>query len=159
MSLFTLFVCTDRCFLLTPPPDVDTEDSEHSNQSYHSEKTLSERLGILTNQGLIQVVKVFVDWMRTNTDIILMCAQVQQPYSAVQCCILIGQRVFSFIFYNSSRKSQVYITYRRFYSNSRGMRNKTLRGVLRQENNSLRGFSLFCSLHEFFHNIIINSNV
>ncbi|KAF4076133.1 hypothetical protein AMELA_G00226810 [Ameiurus melas] len=56
----------------------DDVDSEHSNQSYHSEKTLSERLGILTNQGLIQVVKVFIDWMRTNTDIILMCAQSSQ---------------------------------------------------------------------------------
>ena len=31
---------------------------------------------ILTTQGLIQVVKVFIDWLRTNTDIILMCAQV-----------------------------------------------------------------------------------
>lgn len=49
----------------------------HSNQSVHSEKTLSERLEILTDQGLIQVVKVFVDWLRTNTDIIVMCAQVK----------------------------------------------------------------------------------
>lgn len=44
----------------------------------HSEKTLLEKLEILTNQGLIQVVKVFVDWLRTNTDIILMCAQVRE---------------------------------------------------------------------------------
>ncbi|KAI4889102.1 hypothetical protein NFI96_018632 [Prochilodus magdalenae] len=58
--------------------ESDAEDSEHSNQSFHSEKTLSERLEILTNQGLIQVVKVFVDWLRTNTDIILMCAQSSQ---------------------------------------------------------------------------------
>ncbi|KAG9283697.1 protein SMG5 [Astyanax mexicanus] len=58
--------------------ESETEDSEHSNQSFHSEKTLSERLEILTNQGLIQVVKVFVDWLRTNTDIILMCAQSSQ---------------------------------------------------------------------------------
>lgn len=63
-------------FFSPSPPDVDTDDSEHSSQSYHSEKTLSERLEILTNQGLIQVVKVFVDWLRTNTDIVLMCAQV-----------------------------------------------------------------------------------
>ncbi|KAJ3597391.1 hypothetical protein NHX12_000918 [Muraenolepis orangiensis] len=42
------------------------------------EKTLSEKLQILTNQGLIQVVKVFIDWLRTNTDIILMCAQSSQ---------------------------------------------------------------------------------
>uniref|UniRef100_A0A672JZY1 Nonsense-mediated mRNA decay factor n=1 Tax=Sinocyclocheilus grahami TaxID=75366 RepID=A0A672JZY1_SINGR len=58
--------------------DSDSEGSEHSNHSFHSEKTLSERLVILTNQGLIQVVKVFLDWLRTNTDIILMCAQSSQ---------------------------------------------------------------------------------
>ncbi|XP_037310556.2 nonsense-mediated mRNA decay factor SMG5 [Pungitius pungitius] len=58
--------------------DSDSEGSQHSAQSVHSEKTLLEKLGILTNQGLIQVVKVFVDWLRTNTDIILMCAQSSQ---------------------------------------------------------------------------------
>ncbi|KAJ7985451.1 hypothetical protein DPEC_G00352170 [Dallia pectoralis] len=58
--------------------DSDSEVSVHSNQSVRSEKTLSERLEILTDQGLIQVVKVFVDWLRTNTDIIVMCAQSSQ---------------------------------------------------------------------------------
>ncbi|XP_061738324.1 nonsense-mediated mRNA decay factor SMG5 [Nerophis ophidion] len=58
--------------------DSDAEDSQHSVQSVHSEKTLLEKLEILTNQGLIQVVKVFIDWLRTNTDIILMCAQSSQ---------------------------------------------------------------------------------
>ncbi|KAF4102804.1 nonsense-mediated mRNA decay factor SMG5 [Onychostoma macrolepis] len=67
----------DNGTLLTNP-DSDSEGSEHSNHSIHSEKTLSERLEILTNQGLIQVVKVFLDWLRTNTDIILMCAQSSQ---------------------------------------------------------------------------------
>ncbi|XP_062841759.1 nonsense-mediated mRNA decay factor SMG5 [Trichomycterus rosablanca] len=62
----------------TNDDDAESVDSEHSNQSYHSEKTLSEKLDILTNQGLIQVVKVFLDWLRTNTDIILMCAQSSQ---------------------------------------------------------------------------------
>uniref|UniRef100_A0A3Q3M3G3 Nonsense-mediated mRNA decay factor n=1 Tax=Mastacembelus armatus TaxID=205130 RepID=A0A3Q3M3G3_9TELE len=68
----------------TPPPgdssylDSDSEVSQHSSQSVQSEKTLLEKLEILTNQGLIQVVKVFVDWLRTNTDIILMCAQSSQ---------------------------------------------------------------------------------
>lgn len=56
--------------------DSDSEGSQHSSQSVRSEKTLLEKLEILTNQGLIQVVKVFVDWLRTNTDIIVMCAQV-----------------------------------------------------------------------------------
>uniref|UniRef100_A0A8D3APG8 Nonsense-mediated mRNA decay factor n=1 Tax=Scophthalmus maximus TaxID=52904 RepID=A0A8D3APG8_SCOMX len=58
--------------------ESDSEGSQHSTQSVHSEKTLLEKLEILTNQGLIQVVKVFVDWLRTNTDIILMCAQSSQ---------------------------------------------------------------------------------
>ncbi|KAG7216503.1 hypothetical protein INR49_001989 [Caranx melampygus] len=58
--------------------DSDSEGSQHSTQSVHSEKTLLEKLDILTNQGLIQVVKVFLDWLRTNTDIILMCAQSSQ---------------------------------------------------------------------------------
>lgn len=57
--------------------DSDSEESQHSAPSVRSEKTLLEKLEILTNQGLIQVVKVFVDWLRTNTDIILMCAQVR----------------------------------------------------------------------------------
>lgn len=68
--------------LLPSPPldsDSDSEGSQHSTQSAHSEKTLLEKLEILTNQGLIQVVKVFIDWLRTNTDIILMCAQVREP--------------------------------------------------------------------------------
>ncbi|TRY55317.1 hypothetical protein DNTS_013468 [Danionella cerebrum] len=59
-------------------PDSESEGSEHSNRSFHTEKTLSERLEILTNQRLLQVVKVFLDWLRTNTDIILMCAQSSQ---------------------------------------------------------------------------------
>ncbi|XP_056141944.1 nonsense-mediated mRNA decay factor SMG5 [Lampris incognitus] len=58
--------------------DSDSEGSQHSNQSVHSEKTLPEKLEILTNQGLLQVVKVFADWLRTNTDIILMCAKNSQ---------------------------------------------------------------------------------
>uniref|UniRef100_A0A3Q1CMV9 Nonsense-mediated mRNA decay factor n=1 Tax=Amphiprion ocellaris TaxID=80972 RepID=A0A3Q1CMV9_AMPOC len=62
----------------SPDLDSDSEGSQHSTQSVHSEKTLLEKLEILTNQGLIQVVKVFVDWLRTNTDIILMCAQSSQ---------------------------------------------------------------------------------
>lgn len=61
----------------SPDLDSDSEGSQHSTQSVHSEKTLLEKLEIMTNQGLIQVVKVFLDWLRTNTDIILMCAQVR----------------------------------------------------------------------------------
>lgn len=56
--------------------DSDSECSQHSCQSARSEKTLLEKLEILANQGLIQAVKIFIDWLRANTDIILMCAQV-----------------------------------------------------------------------------------
>uniref|UniRef100_A0A3P8P9G0 Nonsense-mediated mRNA decay factor n=1 Tax=Astatotilapia calliptera TaxID=8154 RepID=A0A3P8P9G0_ASTCA len=62
----------------SPDLDSDSEGSQHSTESVHSEKTLLEKLEIMTNQGLIQVVKVFLDWLRTNTDIILMCAQSSQ---------------------------------------------------------------------------------
>lgn len=65
----------------TSDNDFDS-DSEGSQQSTHSptpnEKTPLEKMEILTNQGLLQVVKVFADWLRTNTDIILMCAQSSQ---------------------------------------------------------------------------------
>uniref|UniRef100_A0A8C7YC73 Nonsense-mediated mRNA decay factor n=1 Tax=Oryzias sinensis TaxID=183150 RepID=A0A8C7YC73_9TELE len=65
------------CFL-SSDLDSESEESQHSAPSVRSEKTLLEKLEILTNQGLIQVVKVFVDWLRTNTDIIVMCAQSSQ---------------------------------------------------------------------------------
>lgn len=58
--------------------DSDGDGSQSSQPWAHSEKTLLEKLEILTNQGLIQVVKLFLDWLRTNTDIILMCAQSSQ---------------------------------------------------------------------------------
>lgn len=64
-------------FFCSPDLDSDSECSQNSCQSVRSEKTLLEKLEILTNQGLIQVVKIFVDWLRANTDIILMCAQVR----------------------------------------------------------------------------------
>ncbi|XP_057690572.1 nonsense-mediated mRNA decay factor SMG5 [Corythoichthys intestinalis] len=43
-----------------------------------SEKTLPEKLEILSRQGLIRVVKVFADWLGTNADIVLACAQSSQ---------------------------------------------------------------------------------
>lgn len=77
-------------------PDSDSEGSVHSNHTFHSEKTLSERLEILTNQGLIQVVKVFLDWLRTNTDIILMCAQV---HVKLNVCILVNSIIIYLLMY------------------------------------------------------------
>lgn len=76
------FVWLIFLWLLSLDLDSDSEGSQHSTQSVQSEKTLLEKLEILSNQGLIQVVKVFVDWLRTNTDIILMCAQVRDKFSS-----------------------------------------------------------------------------
>uniref|UniRef100_A0A673IHK4 Nonsense-mediated mRNA decay factor n=1 Tax=Sinocyclocheilus rhinocerous TaxID=307959 RepID=A0A673IHK4_9TELE len=90
-----------RCFRLAPTfsnvllrPAAPTNPAPDSNPTPVQEATpLAEEISrnmspeiangtndneILTNQGLIQVVKVFLDWLRTNTDIILMCAQSSQ---------------------------------------------------------------------------------
>ncbi|XP_064416640.1 nonsense-mediated mRNA decay factor SMG5 isoform X2 [Latimeria chalumnae] len=56
----------------------DSEASVTSSKSSKNEKTIQERLDILTNEGLLPTVKVFLDWLRTNTDIIVMCAQSSQ---------------------------------------------------------------------------------
>lgn len=56
----------------------DSEASDTSNKSLQKEKTPLEKLEILSNEGLLITVKVFLDWLRTNTDIILMCAQSSQ---------------------------------------------------------------------------------
>uniref|UniRef100_A0A673IHI7 Nonsense-mediated mRNA decay factor n=1 Tax=Sinocyclocheilus rhinocerous TaxID=307959 RepID=A0A673IHI7_9TELE len=79
-----------RCFRLAPTfsnvllrPAAPTNPAPDSNPTPVQEATplaeeISRNMKILTNQGLIQVVKVFLDWLRTNTDIILMCAQSSQ---------------------------------------------------------------------------------
>lgn len=64
--------------------DSDSEGSQQSSPSVQNEKTLLEKLEMLSNQRLIQVVKVFVDWLRTNTDIILTCAQVSEHITLCQ---------------------------------------------------------------------------
>ncbi|XP_059574762.1 nonsense-mediated mRNA decay factor SMG5 [Alligator mississippiensis] len=56
----------------------DSEESVTSNKSCRNEKSLEEKLEILTNEGLLPTVKVFLDWLRTNTDLIIMCAQSSQ---------------------------------------------------------------------------------
>lgn len=54
----------------------DSEESISSNKSCRNERSLQEKLEIMTNEGLLLTVKVFLDWLRTNTDLIIMCAQV-----------------------------------------------------------------------------------
>ncbi|XP_068108271.1 nonsense-mediated mRNA decay factor SMG5 isoform X2 [Hyperolius riggenbachi] len=63
----------------TEQADVsDSEESVESNKSCHNERSLQERLEIITSEGLLGTVKIFLDWLRTNTDIIIMCAQSSQ---------------------------------------------------------------------------------
>ena len=47
-----------------------------STKSCRNERSLQEKLEIVSNEGLLLTVKVFLDWQRTNTDFIIMCAQV-----------------------------------------------------------------------------------
>ncbi|XP_073179473.1 nonsense-mediated mRNA decay factor SMG5 isoform X2 [Lepidochelys kempii] len=56
----------------------DSEESITSNKSCRNERSLQEKLEIITNEGLLPTVKVFLDWLRTNTDLIIMCAQSSQ---------------------------------------------------------------------------------
>ncbi|KAG8432059.1 hypothetical protein GDO86_019524 [Hymenochirus boettgeri] len=54
----------------------DSEESLLSNKSSsHNERSLQERLETITNEGLLATVKIFLDWLRANTDIVVMCAQ------------------------------------------------------------------------------------
>ncbi|OCT69448.1 protein SMG5 [Xenopus laevis] len=56
----------------------DSEESMLSSKSCRNEKTLQERLEIITSEGLLVTVKIFLDWLRANTDIVIMCAQSSQ---------------------------------------------------------------------------------
>ncbi|XP_053134220.1 nonsense-mediated mRNA decay factor SMG5 [Hemicordylus capensis] len=56
----------------------ESEESVCSNKSCRNERSLQEKLEIITHEGLLPTVKVFLDWLRTNTDLIIMCAQSSQ---------------------------------------------------------------------------------
>ncbi|XP_071970707.1 nonsense-mediated mRNA decay factor SMG5 isoform X3 [Engystomops pustulosus] len=56
----------------------DSEESVKSDKSSPNERSLQERLEVITSEGLLASVKVFLDWLRSNTDIIIMCAQSSQ---------------------------------------------------------------------------------
>uniref|UniRef100_A0A8B9G638 Nonsense-mediated mRNA decay factor n=1 Tax=Amazona collaria TaxID=241587 RepID=A0A8B9G638_9PSIT len=56
----------------------DSEESISSPRSCRDERSLQEKLHIMGSEGLLLTVKVFLDWLRTNTDLILMCAQSSQ---------------------------------------------------------------------------------
>nr|XP_034953676.1 protein SMG5 [Zootoca vivipara] len=64
---------------MTEQDDVsESEESVSSSKSCRNERSLQEKLEIITNEGLLPTVKVFLDWLRTNTDLIIMCAQSSQ---------------------------------------------------------------------------------
>ncbi|XP_044532776.1 protein SMG5 isoform X3 [Gracilinanus agilis] len=56
----------------------ESEESVSSGRSCHNERSIQEKLRILMAEGLLPAVKVFLDWLRTNTDLIIMCAQSSQ---------------------------------------------------------------------------------
>ncbi|EDL15301.1 mCG8836, isoform CRA_b [Mus musculus] len=56
----------------------ESEGSESSNRSCRNERSLQEKLQALMAEGLLPAVKVFLDWLRTNPDLIIVCAQSSQ---------------------------------------------------------------------------------
>ncbi|XP_077883510.1 nonsense-mediated mRNA decay factor SMG5 isoform X2 [Ictidomys tridecemlineatus] len=56
----------------------ESEGSESSGRSCRNERSLQEKLQVLTAEGLLPAVKVFLDWLRTNPDLIIVCAQSSQ---------------------------------------------------------------------------------
>ncbi|KAF6075947.1 SMG5 nonsense mediated mRNA decay factor [Phyllostomus discolor] len=56
----------------------ESEGSESSGRSCRNERSIQEKLQVLTAEGLLPAVKVFLDWLRTNPDLIVVCAQSSQ---------------------------------------------------------------------------------
>ncbi|KAG8146524.1 putative To mCG8836 isoform 1 protein, partial [Naja naja] len=81
---------------LAPEPDdvSESEESISSSRSCRNERSLQEKLEIISGEGLLPTVKVFLDWLRTNTDLIIMCAQMPwlrkkkryPPVFKLSCC-------------------------------------------------------------------------
>ncbi|XP_021568494.1 protein SMG5 isoform X3 [Carlito syrichta] len=56
----------------------ESEGSESSGRSCRNERSIQEKLQVLVAEGLLPAVKVFLDWLRTNPDLIIVCAQSSQ---------------------------------------------------------------------------------
>lgn len=56
----------------------ESEGSESSGRSFRNERSIQEKLQVLMAEGLLPAVKVFLDWLRTNPDLIVVCAQSSQ---------------------------------------------------------------------------------
>ncbi|XP_044771812.1 protein SMG5 isoform X4 [Neomonachus schauinslandi] len=56
----------------------ESEGSESSGRSCRNERSVQEKLQVLAAEGLLPAVKVFLDWLRANPDLIVVCAQSSQ---------------------------------------------------------------------------------
>ncbi|XP_036778400.2 nonsense-mediated mRNA decay factor SMG5 isoform X1 [Manis pentadactyla] len=56
----------------------ESEGSESSGRSCRNERSIQEKLQVLMAEGLLPAVKVFLDWLQTNPDLIIVCAQSSQ---------------------------------------------------------------------------------
>ena len=55
----------------------ESEGSESSGRSCRNERSVQEKLQVLAAEGLLPAVKVFLDWLRANPELIVVCAQVR----------------------------------------------------------------------------------
>uniref|UniRef100_A0A452UVZ4 Nonsense-mediated mRNA decay factor n=1 Tax=Ursus maritimus TaxID=29073 RepID=A0A452UVZ4_URSMA len=60
------------------PDGSESEGSESSGHSCRNERSVQEKLQVLAAEGLLPAVKVFLDWLRANPDLIVVCAQSSQ---------------------------------------------------------------------------------
>lgn len=73
--------CQEFIPVLCPHPPAleegsESEGSESSGRSCRNERSIQEKLQVLMAEGLLPAVKVFLDWLQTNPDLIIVCAQV-----------------------------------------------------------------------------------
>lgn len=79
-SLLPCLLVAHPSFCLPLPASEEgseSEGSESSGRSFRNERSIQEKLQVLMAEGLLPAVKVFLDWLRTNPDLIVVCAQVR----------------------------------------------------------------------------------
>lgn len=71
--------CSSQLCLPLPASEEgsESEGSESSGHSCRNERSVQEKLQVLAAEGLLPAVKVFLDWLRANPDLIVVCAQVR----------------------------------------------------------------------------------
>lgn len=72
--------CSSQLCLPLPASEEgsESEGSESSGHSCRNERSVQEKLQVLAAEGLLPAVKVFLDWLRANPDLIVVCAQSSQ---------------------------------------------------------------------------------